>query len=694
MIDRKKTSRLTVRGKQLVVGLVVVFASLIASSLYVATTNAQSSCGGGGLIGTWNGEAFYSRCGYFTEKSQKLNSSVSAYVLTGGLHIATGSQATEKQSFINIVESNYETGNAQNSLGGKFIIQTMRQIHSGAPASAAPDLTDFENRVNNSNVVISVVSNPTSNCLGSPAPPGNALGQYRALNSGGFDDAFVQNGTISTANCNTIEFKVGGALVYEARELCGNVYGGLNGLPAAPPHYNLTPTVSSNTAAVESGSSDPIVVSPTVTNGGNEASIATQWILSEFTVVPGGNYQAVAGTSAYVLGSTASITAYYNSGAPPFTLKTLASGQNVAFPVNTTNLAASDFPVPDIPVGSKVCFALSVQPSSDTNTAWANSAPICVVIGKKPKVDIIGGDVIAGRSFSGTASLKSKIDTSTTIKDVGTTPTTYGSWVEYAAFATGPITGLGSGSAFAGGLQNSSGVCNYSALSFTNAGSSATCLDNATSGGSIGSYSSTQSIPSIQAIFPVPSDSAHNLGVNPTINLATVSSGTFTASGTVTFVGATVPEGVSFILDAPLATVNIQGNINYYPGTLNSLGDIPQVVIIANAIIVDDSATSGIVTNVDAWLIGLTSVNTCDLPGNASALLTISTCSDPLQVNGPVMTQYLYLNRTAGSGIGPASDDPAETFDMRPDTYLWAYDQSIKTGRLESVYLSELPPRF
>jgi hypothetical protein len=63
-------------------------------------------------------------------------------------------------------------------------------------------------------------------------------------------------------------------------------------------------------------------------------------------------------------------------------------------------------------------------------------------------------------------------------------------------------------------------------------------------------------------------------------------------------------------------------------------------------------------------------------------------------VNGPVLSDKLILYRTAGSGTGAASGDPAEVFNTRPDTYLWAQLVAAGSGRAETVDTTELPPRF
>ncbi|HEU4715637.1 MAG TPA: hypothetical protein VFS14_02290, partial [Candidatus Saccharimonadales bacterium] len=110
------------------------------------------------------------------------------------------------------------------------------------------------------------------------------------------------------------------------------------------------------------------------------------------------------------------------------------------------------------------------------------------------------------------------------------------------------------------------------------------------------------------------------------------------------------------------------------------------VVIIANNINIH-----GNVRQIDAWLVASGTINTCnDFTGN----LTSNKCNQPLAVNGPVVTNRLVLNRTAGSGTGAQSGDPAERFNLRPDAFLWAQLQASGNDKAQTVYSTELPPRF
>ncbi len=86
----------------------------------------------------------------------------------------------------------------------------------------------------------------------------------------------------------------------------------------------------------------------------------------------------------------------------------------------TTTLAAQKAYVDDLPVGTDVCFALSVKEHSDSDARWMHSKTECVTVSEKPKIQVWGSDVMAGRAFAGyTAPTSSDIRTSMTIK---TTP--------------------------------------------------------------------------------------------------------------------------------------------------------------------------------------------------------------------------------------------------------------------------------
>jgi hypothetical protein len=152
--------------------------------------------------------------------------------------------------------------------------------------------------------------------------------------------------------------------------------------------------------------------------------------------------------------------------------------------------------VEDLSSGNKVCFMFSIlgQSSEDNGSfnkytyngdRWAHSGidptgsinHSCVIVVKKPKVQIWGGDLWAGGSVISAPSVKS----------FGT----FGSWIEYGILTSKTVAGTASGSAFAGasGGPSNMGTCGYSTLSFTNSACSS----------SIGGYVNTHTIPNIEA---------------------------------------------------------------------------------------------------------------------------------------------------------------------------------------------------
>ncbi len=325
--------------------------------------------------------------------------------------------------------------------------------------------------------------------------------------------------------------------------------------------------------------------------------------------------------------------------------------------------------------GSKVCVSLSIT-AANANTKIANATPDihCTRIGKKPKVQIWGGDV----------RVRGDIETSTaTINDNGTDKL-FGSWVEYGAFAVGSSTGFASGSGLNNGATNPDPK-NWNRLTFANVDDSGAAQ--------YGLYTLPPQLTSLAGQFAAATPNGGAVS-----DLGSLNSGTYTANN-LTINASTIGQdaankGKSIIIVAT-GTVKIQGDINYVaPGggdTFTSPGQLPQVVIIANKIDI-----AGSVGQVNAWLLTTGAnggINTCT-DRALTDKLNSTVCNNKLTVNGAVATQHLYLRRTGGSGAGTAAGDPAETFNLRPDAYIWAYLRAASAGKAQTVYSVELPPRF
>ncbi len=172
-------------------------------------------------------------------------------------------------------------------------------------------------------------------------------------------------------------------------------------------------------------------------------------------------------------------------------------------------------------------------------------------------------------------------------------------------------------------------------------------------------------------------------------NVGDLASGRYRRAGNLTIQGGTVQQGKTIVIRAT-GTVTIAGDLLYEAGPYTSSSAIPQLVIIAASIVVNDT-----VQNVNAWLVAPAgSVSTCGaVTGGWLAGINSTVCTQPLQINGPVVADRLYLRRTHG-GERANPGLPAEILNLRPDAYLWAYGQSRTSGAIKTTYTRELPPRF
>jgi len=347
-----------------------------------------------------------------------------------------------------------------------------------------------------------------------------------------------------------------------------------------------------------------------------------------------------------------------------------------------------NFTVPDDPAGTKYCFASSlfsstsepVNDSDSTNGGEYHHSTFkrrvnCFVVSKKPKTQIHGNDLITGRATSdGTSNARnSRINASISVKQNGT----YGSWIEYGIFTSGSVVGVASGSAFQSSSINSGVSCSYNTLTFAN-----TARGGTSCSGGLGNYKNSRTIPNVAASFQTSNSTPIFSGVN-----SSTTSGVYKANGS-TSIGniSSLRKGQWIVLNAKGQDVTINGNISYGNTSFTNLNEIPQLVIIARSIKINSN-----VSNVDAWLVASESIDTCaDVFGSLSS----GVCSNPLTVNGPVMARALSLRRTAGSGTYSNSGNPAEVFNLRADSYLWAYNRSASSNNVNTDYVMEMPPRL
>lgn len=581
-------------------------------------------------------------------------------------------------SFVGLLQNYNTNGDLREKTGSAFIVQTMLG-RSGSEANAnggitisAADWTTLSSRLTDLDAAGEIDWNTSARA--------STNVYMRAPGNGGSYDAARQNlGQVGPA----IVFKnYSGVPVYALFRECANPDGDLSG-PIPNLDYGLTPTITADRArdsVVSPG--DAVMVSPTVTNSGTTASPKADWQLSRLIIPAGGSYP----------------TGVQTSNQPPqgFYGSLMTSGSNLAsgnqaFIPGVTSVGQGQQTIPaDAAGNSKVCYVLSVHPFAAGSNQWRHSDPYCFVLGKKPTVQIWGGDLRVGAPFIGSSPRSASVQTSLTTSATGT----YGSWTEYGILAPSAVTGMASLSGLAGPTGNSSSAQrDWSKLTFANVVTDSCslgfgCYNNATSMGTI---------PDVEGRFFGPGDPTSPLGANTSIGSLNQSIGVhvYTHSGDLVITGGTVQKGQSYVIRAT-GTVTISGDIHYTNAKLNSLTDIPQLIIIGQNIKIADT-----VTNIDAWLIaeGNTDgsngvLDTCGVMNGTvnnddTTALTTTMCNAPLTVNGPVMAQKLWLRRTGGDGQASA-----EVLNMRADAYLWAFTQAKSSGKAITTYTKELPPLF
>lgn len=337
--------------------------------------------------------------------------------------------------------------------------------------------------------------------------------------------------------------------------------------------------------------------------------------------------------------------------------------------------------------GKSLCRATSAKPAAHNNSWWTESESDCVLIVKKPKVQVLGSDLLVGRTSVTNAGRVSKVDTSISSMSDGRY---FGSWAEYAIIPTGGVSGMASGSAYVSGATTNV-LCSLSVLTFANGLAGGNC-----SNGTVGKFKQDSIVPDIASVYPVTSGTA-KLDTSADIRAADLR-GVYTSDESkleLTSAGEIEP-GRWVVINAPNTTVTISSNIRYSNSLLTNMADIPQVVIIAKNIIIKDSVTA-----VDSWLIASGTgadngiINTCGAGAvGEKTALTRGRCANQLVVNGPVFSNHLQLRRTFGSDSVAAMQYGAEVFTLRGDAYLWATSQNREVSTIRTMTTKELPPRY
>lgn len=309
--------------------------------------------------------------------------------------------------------------------------------------------------------------------------------------------------------------------------------------------------------------------------------------------------------------------------------------------------------------GTRYCVALSISPykMSDTqskadqeanNNQWRHSAPICIKVVKKPKVQFWGNGVFSSAGI--------RTSLSPTKEGV------LGSWVEYEA-----ITG--------GNIRN-----------FRTESSQSTrrlAIENYTSTGNFG-----QGAPSIDSVISSISSRFPRENLDNTTTRVTVHNNNNT---TINGHGLLAADRRTEVIYGN--NLHISDNIVNGDRTVNNDSDFRQIIIIADGNITIDQN----VKRIDAWLIAKGTINTCAVNGLQNIQnVTTGNCNEQLQIRGGTLSNTLKLWRTHGSDGKTASSlsEPAEIIKQSADTYLWGQAQSGGQGKIVTTYTKELPVRY
>lgn len=396
--------------------------------------------------------------------------------------------------------------------------------------------------------------------------------------------------------------------------------------------------------------------------------------------------------------------------------------QNESDQDSTLKTQVNDRIVPDnLPIGSKYCLAIGAYPSkanlkvgnnqleAEQPFTWNISNASCRTIAKKPNFQVWNGSLFTRGNIKTSESNKiegaglGKYGSENSIS--GKSPRNFGSWGEHAVIANGDLQGLSSaaGLGFSGysfdlpGGNHSSNMSNLSQLTISNT------TPNKFGYSGI-DLTSKKIISKLTNRYRSPSKydkkflEYHDLD----------------SEGNRRLSGRVLGSNTKPVVYKSNQTIYIDGNLCYsddgncnsdkladHSLSTNNIAALPQILIFAKDVKIKEN-----VTRIDAWIISENNIDTCDTTNIDS-----NRCNQTLTINGPVFAKTLSLNRTAGawslpeygnSGSGilgrnyaaTGSVAPAEVFNLRADTMLWASHQALLKPQNNTVYLRELAPRY
>lgn len=296
---------------------------------------------------------------------------------------------------------------------------------------------------------------------------------------------------------------------------------------------------------------------------------------------------------------------------------------------------------------------------------WVVFNAACRSIAKKPSAAIWNGSTLSAAGITGSLSPRYPITAiHTELSNAGGDPTTFGTWTEYLNVIGGNVKGVASGAALSQGSGNNEVSASYnSPLTISNSGGHTPIGSSGVSG------SGQAFVDRIKTYFTKELNEAGN-------KTNTLPETTYTTN-IYNFTGDTINHNIAY-------SDTKADNTPY-----TNIYDLPQNIIFVDG----DLNISSNVTRIDAWLIVNGTLNTCS--DFNSSTDSSGACSAQLTINGPVVAKSINPRRSFGSEAGAARAFPAEIFNLRQDTFLWAYGKSGNYGvTYKEVYSRELAPRY
>lgn len=404
------------------------------------------------------------------------------------------------------------------------------------------------------------------------------------------------------------------------------------------------------------------------------------------------------------------------------------------------------FDVYDEPAGSTVCVALAVFPASsgsdynynnqNYDMKWRISDSKCFQVAKRPSIQVWGGNVYAGGNIATGISIKNNLYgyNSYTVNSLQGTPRTFGSWSELGTVSRGSVSGFASGATI-GYISNNNGTlnpvpyasilaespnsresvgdnpggssknrfCDLIPLTFANA-----CDGNATTG--TGGKDATSGITIDKDVLAsLASSDIGTSEISGSINVTDTAGDEAMiqhSADNLEITGGSLVRGTFRVVTSD-KDIRISGNIGIDDSiTMGTFRQAPKLVIFANNNIYIDCG----VTNLYGLLVadrvitcsdGISSTD--DMNEKTTDTINEQKNSNQLILQGAIVANRLYANRTYGAARGANSIVPAEIIKFDPTLYLWGGAAGINTeeendstinGNMEVTYIHEVAPRY